>query len=212
MSQESRAALYQWPNAEQRVAERQLKREAVLQAAVKLFNRKGFHDTSLDEVASTLNVTKPTIYHYFPNKGEILFECVRRGLEAISEAVGHAQREGGNGLARLKSLMERYALVMTQEFGMCVTRTADHELSKESGAEFRRLKKQIDRTVRKVIEAGMNDGSIVPGDSRMVAFTITGALNWIARWYRPEGADSAEQVAANCVAVLIAGLSPKPGS
>ena len=54
-----------WPTAEERGRERQLKREAVLHTAVQSFNERGFHATSLDEVAESLNVTKPTIYHYF---------------------------------------------------------------------------------------------------------------------------------------------------
>ncbi len=83
MVRTSAAAASPWPTPEERAREREQKREAVLSTAVRLFNSKGFHATSLDDVALALNVTKPTIYHYFANKDEVLFECVRRGLELL---------------------------------------------------------------------------------------------------------------------------------
>jgi len=198
-----------WPSVEDRERERREKREAVLHAAVRSFNEKGFHATSLDDVANALNVTKPTIYHYFANKDEILFECVRRGLDSIRHAAEAVESEGGGGLERLRRLMRDYAIIMTRDFGMCVTRTADHELSGDSRAKFRALKREIDQTVRRVVEQGMADGSIAGGDPRLVTFTLTGALNWIAHWYDPRGALGAEDVADAAVATLVGGLAPR---
>jgi AcrR family transcriptional regulator len=198
-----------WPTAEERGRERQLKREAVLHTAVQSFNERGFHATSLDEVAESLNVTKPTIYHYFGSKDEILFECVRLGLESIREATAAVERHGGTGLDRLTALMRDYAMIMTQDFGMCVTRTADHELSPESREKFRQLKREIDETVRRVVEDGMREGSIEAGNPRLVTFMLTGALNWIARWFDPKGSMTAEDVANGCVETLVSGLAPR---
>lgn len=200
-----------WRKREERVRDREIKREAVLRTAVMLFNEKGFQATSLDDVAKALNVTKPTIYHYFSSKDEILFECVRRGVESIRDAGANVEKRGGSGLERLKAHMHNYALVMTSDFGMCVTRTADHELSKESRARFRALKRETDVTMRRVIEDGMRDGSIAPGNSRLMTFTLTGALNWIARWYNSKGGMTREEIAEGCMATLVHGLAPRKG-
>jgi len=181
----------------------------VLHAAVQSFNEKGFHATSLDDVAASLNVTKPTFYYYFANKDDILFECVRLGLESIAEAADAVEKKGGSGLERLRALMRDYALIMTRDFGMCVIRTSDHELAPESRKKFRALKRQIDEVVRGVVADGMADGSIAKGDPRMVTFTLTGALNWIARWYQEGRGVEAETVADACVETLINGLAPR---
>lgn len=198
-----------WPSAEVKERDRREKREAVLQAAVRAFNEKGFNATSLDDVATALNVTKPTIYHYFASKDEILFECVRRGLESIRDAAEAVEAHAGGGLERLRRLMLDYAIIMTKDFGMCVTRTVDHELSGDSRAKFRALKREIDQTVRRVVEQGMADGTIAKGDARLVTFTLTGALNWIARWYDEKGQLSPREVAEGCVAMLVAGLASR---
>ena len=80
-----------WKTQAQREQERALKREAVLRAAARAFSEQGFHRTSLDDVAERLNVTKPTIYHYVRSKDEILFECVRIGLERLDSASAQAE-------------------------------------------------------------------------------------------------------------------------
>lgn len=198
-----------WPQPEERARERELKRDAVLAAAVRLFNRTGFHATSLDDVAKVLGVTKPTIYHYFSNKDEILFECTRRGLAAISAAATKAAAAGGNGLERLQSLMTEYASVMTRDFGRCITLTSESDLSDASKAEFRRIKREVDQAVRAVVSEGMRDGSIAPGDVKIVTFTVTGALNWIARWFDENGPMTVEEVSRACVDTLVRGLAPR---
>lgn len=195
-----------WPDARAREEDRRAKREAVLLAALRAFNARGFRATSLDDVAAELNVTKPTIYHYYSNKDEILFECVARGLETIRRAAEDGVAEGGSGAERLRALLTGYGLMMTEDFGICVSRTNDSELSPESRARFRALKREIDQLTRRVVAEGMADGSLRPGDVRMVTFTLTGSLNWIARWYRPDGTMSAEAVAKGVVETLMRGV------
>lgn len=159
----TRVPVSPWRDSEEKERERVLKRNAVLQAAVRLFNGKGFHNTSLEEVALALSVTKPTIYHYFSSKDEILFECVRLGLEGIQEVATTVGAQGVNGLEQLRALMRDYALIMTQDFGICVSRTGDHELSAESQMRFRALKREIDSTLHSVVKRGMADHSIARG-------------------------------------------------
>ena len=69
-----------------------LKRDAVIRAAARAFNERGYHNTSLDDIAAALGVTKPTVYYYVANKEQLLFECFRAGLEPIREALHAAER------------------------------------------------------------------------------------------------------------------------
>jgi AcrR family transcriptional regulator len=188
---------------------RESKRDAVLRAAAKLFSERGFSAVSLDEVAADLNVTKPIIYRHFANKDQILFECVRLALGQILEAAADAKKSPGKARDRLMVLMKLYAVIMTEDFGMCVVRTGDHELSETSRKEFRKLKRKIDRVVRSLIQEGVEDRSIAPCDVKMTGFAITGALNWIAKWYTPNGARSAEDVAGSMTGLLQALLGQR---
>jgi len=88
------AAASPWAAAPDREQQREAKRQAVLQAAAELFNERGFHATSLDDIAARLNVSKPTLYYYVKNKDEILLQCVSKGLEMTLEGI-EASRAGG---------------------------------------------------------------------------------------------------------------------
>lgn len=186
------------------------KRDAVLRAAVALFNQRGFYATSLNDVARALEVSKPTIYHYFDNKEEILFECLDRGIRNIRDAGRAAEKLGGDGMTRLTAYLREYGRVVTSDFGSLVARTADRDLAPVTRARVRASKREIDATLRRVVEEGMRDGTIAQGDARIVTFTLSGALNYIAHWYDPDASMSAAQVAEQCVSTLILGLAPRP--
>lgn len=196
-------------SAQQRQAERAAKRDAVLRAAVQMFNERGFHQTSLDDVAARLGVSKPTIYHYLGNKDQVLLECVTIGLRQLLEAANQARLQPGHGAERLTAFLQRYAEINMDDFGRCVIRTGDEALAPESRKRFRELKRQIDGAMRALIAEGIADGSIGPTDPKLLAFTIAGALNWPARWHEPDGALSAQELAKLLVANLARGFLPR---
>ncbi|WP_022683844.1 TetR/AcrR family transcriptional regulator [Sphingobium bisphenolivorans] len=195
--------------AAQKEAERAAKREAVLRAAVRMFNDRGFHATSLDDVAATLGISKRTIYHYLANKDQVLLECVTIGLQQLLEAAEQARGEEGDGHHRLTRFLRRYAEVNMDDFGRCVIRTGEEALSPASLPRYRQLKREIDNALRSLIRDAIADGSIAPVDVKMAAFALAGALNWPGRWYDPEGPLSAEDVAAQLVDILTKGLHPR---
>jgi len=196
-------------SASEREAERMRKREALLLAAVRMFNERGFHATSLDDVAASLGVTKPVIYHYLGNKDQVLFECVRIGLANLGEAANAARERHGNGLERLKFFLRSYSIANMSDFSRCVIRTGDEALSSESREQFLALKSEIDKALRAMIAEAAADGSAQIDDVWLTSFTFAGALNWPARWYRDGGGRSAEQIAEQMVDLLINGIAPK---
>lgn len=201
-----------WGTARDRTREREIKREAVLRTAAQLFNEKGFHAVSLDEVAERLNVTKPTLYYYVKSKDEILAECVRSGLELMQEAIARSDQAGGTAIDKLVAAMRTYAEIVTMDFGKCLIRVGEDPLPPESRRAVRRLKAEIDSEFRHLIEQGIAEGSLRDVDPKLAAFTLAGALSWIGRWYRADGPLTPDQIAEQCIGVLMGGLAlPPPG-
>lgn len=209
MSQDAASLRSPFLSAAQKDREREAKRNALLLAAARMFNARGFHATSLDEVAASLGVTKPTIYHYLGNKEQVLIACMKIGLEQLQDAAALAQQEPGSAIDRLRSFLRRYAGVNMADFGRCVIRTGDELLSAEGLKELRAMKRSIDTVLRALIEQGIAEGSIAPHDPKMLAFTIAGALNWPARWYDPEGPLSADDITEQLVGILEAGFAKR---
>lgn len=199
-----------WKTAEERAREREqlreLKREAVLLAAAQEFNARGYHNTRLEEIAKRLNVTKPTIYYYVTNKDEILTEVFRTGCGALADAADEVDRSDLTGLDKLAAFMSRYAELMTTDFVKNVALLEDTSLGPEMRAEVREIKSAIDGRFRNFVEEAVREGEIAECDSKLVAFTIAGALNGIARWYQPDGPRSAQEIAEITVDMIVDGL------
>lgn len=195
-----------WAPIEDRRRARDEKKYAVLRMAAQLFLDVGYHRATLNDVAARLNITKPALYNYFRSKEEILDECYRLGQQMAEEAIAAIDAEGGDGLTRLRKLIRAYALLMTIDFGMCLVRLDDRELSDEAHRRVRAEKRQDDLAFRKYVEAGVADGSIVDCDPKLAAFAIAGSLNWIGHWYREGGAYSADEIANHFADLLTSGL------
>lgn len=198
-----------WAPFEDRRRARDEKKHAVLRVAAQLFLDVGYHRATLNDVAERLNITKPALYNYFRSKDEILEECYRLGQQLVDEAIATIDAAGGDGLAKLRKLIRAYALLMTVDFGMCLVRLDDRELSEEAFARVRAAKRRDDLAFRKYIAAGVSDGSIAPCNPKLAAFAIAGSLNWIGHWYRQRGEYSAEQIADEFAAMLTDGLAAK---
>jgi AcrR family transcriptional regulator len=213
MPKGSPASTSQWKAFASRRRDPATKREAVLQTAAQLFLEKSFGRTSLNDVADRLNITKPALYHYFRNKEEILLECYRLGTGMIEEILNEIAAQCGTGLEKVHAFIYSYANVMTINFGRCVMRLDEGDLSSDALAEVRTYKRKIDRRLRVFIQEGIADGSIAPCDAKIAAFAIAGAVNWICQWYEPEGSLSAEQIASQFAQTLTLGLARirKPG-
>jgi AcrR family transcriptional regulator len=198
-----------FPTTEQRQRDRAAKRQALLLAAVRMFNSRGFHATSLEHVAASVGVTKPTIYHYLGNKEQVLIECMTIGLDQLRDAAAQARALPGSAMERLRTFLKRYAEVNMAEFGQCVIRTGDELLSEEGLEKLRSLKRLIDEAMREFICRGIAEGSIAPHDPKLLAFTLAGALNWPGRWYGADGPLRPAEIAEQMVAILETGLAQR---
>ena len=186
--------------------EHALKRDAVILAAAHAFRARGYHNTSLDDLAASLRVTKPTLYLYVPNKEAILFECFRAGLAQIQASLAAAERGSGPARERLFTFIRGYAAAIVGDFGWCMLRAEDQHLGAAMSRRIKLLKAGIDKRMRALIEAGVADGSIRPCDTRMTAFALAGALNWMGHWYRDDATLKPHDIAERFIDFFNRGL------
>lgn len=198
-----------WRASRDRLRDRAVKREAVIRTAASAFNRKGYHNTSLDDIATALEVTKPTVYYYVTSKEQLLFECFVAGVERIRaafRAVRHLPVPAGE---RLGAVLRHYGEAVASEFGWCMVRAEDQDLPPSMSRHIKQLKSEIDHGIRRLIREGVQDGSIAPCDPKMTAFALAGALNWIAHWYREDRSLTGAEIAEAFVAIFERGLRPR---
>jgi AcrR family transcriptional regulator len=198
-----------WASSRERQRGHAVKRDAVVRAAAREFNRKGYHNTSLDDIAARLEVTKPTVYYYVTSKEQLLFQCFLAGIEEIRAAFRDTRGQQLPARERLWAVLRHYGEAMASEFGWCMARTEDQDLSPAMSRHIKALKSEIDHGIRRLIREGVQDGSIHPCDPKMTAFALAGALNWIAYWYREDQSLTGAQIASAFLAIFESGLRPR---
>lgn len=184
-----------------------MKRAAVIREAGRAFSKKGYHNTSLDEVAKILKVTKAALYNYVRDKQEILFECHKLALDLGDEAVNYAQAHGKTGLEKLRLFMMRYIELITSELGSCAILIDVDALRPEDRQRIVARRDGFERRFARMIKEGIADGSVAPIDTKLAIFTFMGTINWIPRWYSPEGPLSGAEIARKLTSLLLEGMA-----
>jgi len=188
----------------------QLKREALLRQAIAAFNQKGFHATSLGDIATSLGVTKAALYHYFPNKHALLYEAFAEALRVGFEAIEQAERQGGNGLEKLQLALKEYLEVTLSEMSRCVIITEEHALEPDDRAEIVRQRDRFEAKLRAFVREGIEDGSVIPCDPKLAIFSIFGAVNWVPKWYSDSGEWNNKQLAKGMSELLCRSIARHP--
>jgi AcrR family transcriptional regulator len=185
------------------------KRMALLRAAGRAFSRKGFHDTSLDEVAENLKVSKAALYYYFKSKHELLFECHKVSFEVGENAFRRAEAEGKNKLEVLRLFLRRYIEALTGTLGSCAVLLEVNALSPRDRSEILARRDAFGRKLRKLIADGVREGTFSPVDPKMTELFLMGSINWLTRWYSPEGPLSGAEIAEHFISLLFRGVMPR---
>lgn len=178
-------------------------------AAARAFRERGYHNTSLDDVARDLNVTKPTVYHYVENKEQLLFECFRAGLSQIMETFEEVKNSSASARDRLSFVMTHYAQAVTSDFGWCMVQAENQDLSTAMSRKVRALKSEIDQVIRRLVSEGIQDGSIRKCDAKITGFALAGAMNWIAYWYDADDTLTPAEIAGRFNELFLKGLEPR---
>jgi AcrR family transcriptional regulator len=187
-------------------AKRRKRREEILHAALRAFRTKGYHATTLDDIADHLGVRKTALYHYFPDKQTILYECHRESLAEIERIMSEAQ-DLDTATDRLAHVIREHVRVMTDTLEGSPLAFEVPALSGNRQSEVIAARDHYEHELRRIIDDGIKSKEFRKVDSKLAAFAILGAINWIARWYQPEGPLHGSELGAEFADYLVGGLT-----
>jgi len=189
-----------------------IKRREVLREAAASFNFKGYHATSLTEIATSLGVTKAALYHYFPNKNSLLAACFEHSMEVALASLERGRKEGKNGRDRLVLTISGYVSQLIDELNCGVGLMEEQALDPGDRAKLVRQRDKFERALRALVKEGIDDGSVVPCDPKLAIFVILGAMNWVPKWFKANGAWKPEQLTLALGQIFERALSSAPAA
>jgi TetR/AcrR family transcriptional regulator len=184
--------------------------EHILAESAQLFNRRGYHGTSLTDIARACGVSKAALYYHVKSKEDIVFRCYQRVLDLGMEGLDHAHSRAASPDEELTMALRYYIKGLTDQWSGAVALLGERALSPRQHARILRRRDEYERRLRDIIGKGITAGVFMPYDPKLVGFAILGAVNWILKWYDPAGGRSAKEIAEMLSSYLVRGLQIHP--
>jgi AcrR family transcriptional regulator len=183
------------------------RRVEILKSAASAFRTRGYHATSVDDIAQALRMTKGSLYYYFKNKEEILYVCHDHTLDLLLRVLRDIQGTGQAPADKLRAVVVAFVELMTEELHGTAAVTLDlKELSPPLRRKIIAKRDRFDRAVRRIIREGIDQGVFRPIDAKFATFAIMGGINWIPHWFDPAGKADAGAIGAAFAEFFVAGL------
>jgi TetR/AcrR family transcriptional regulator, cholesterol catabolism regulator len=183
------------------------KRAMIIRRAAELFERDGYHGTNMSQIALAAGIRKPTLYHYFAGKEEILYGIHREAMLRLFEA--HARRpENLSAKEALRGIVSDVLdLMNTVKGSFRVVSEHFRDLSPENRETIGNERERYRQLIEDVLQRGIENGEFRPLDPRLVTLALAGMCNWAYQWYRPGGELHTEQIADVFSDLILDGLA-----
>ena len=181
-------------------------RVEILKAAAAAFRKLGYHGATVEEIAAALHMKKGNLYYYFRNKEEILFACHQYSLDRLLAILDEIERSAVSPEQKLRRLIRAFVHTILDELHGTALFL---DLEALSPAHLRTViarRDRFDKGMREVMREGIRSGTFVYADAKLLSFAILGAVNWIPRWYNPDGPSTSDEIADQFADYLIGGL------
>jgi AcrR family transcriptional regulator len=189
------------------------RRADIVASSAKLFDARGYADTSMEDIALAVGIAKPTIYHYFSSKSEILVEIHETFINLLIERQEDKIRSGAQPAELLRSAIgDILDLMDTHRAYVRVFFEHHRELPLDDRRESRRKRDHYEWLVTSAISDGARLGVFEVDDPRLAALAVFGVCNWAYQWWRT-GRDgrSADELADFFFGILMNGIAARPG-
>jgi AcrR family transcriptional regulator len=181
--------------------------ETVTDAAVRVFNRRGYEAASMEDVARETGITKSSLYYHVSGKEELLARALERGFKWLLGVLEESGAKSGTPLERLRHIVYRSVIItleFVQEVELLQRVKGNTPTEREAMARRRRFDREVATLVRQAAAAGQIDSGI---DAGLLTRLIFGMGNSITQWYRHEGNLRAEQIAEAVSRLVFEGIA-----
>jgi TetR/AcrR family transcriptional regulator, cholesterol catabolism regulator len=181
------------------------RRTELMRAAARLFAEKGYHGTSVGDLAQALGVQKGSLYAHIESKADLLWEVASEGAAAFHDALDTVPDEGPI-LDRIRAALRAHLRVVSEQLDVATVfvrewRYLEGERRDQFLAERRRYEERFRALFREGRETGELRTDLDDGTAALLALS---AVNWAYTWLRP-GADT-DALADRFTALLVDGM------
>jgi TetR/AcrR family transcriptional regulator, cholesterol catabolism regulator len=190
--------------------------QTLVDAAARVFERRGFADSTLADVAAEAGISKPTIYQYVPSKQRLLEIIVEQVIYPLHDGIERIVSSSEPAAEKIEAYLALHVSSATRYKVYYQVLMADqHQLSPQGLRSYRSWARRVDHAAAQLLEHGIAEG-VVRSDVDLVATAnlLNSMLTSIARWYQPGGRlgpdDVLEQVRRFVAGLVDIPARPRP--
>ncbi len=183
------------------------KKQAIHEAAARLFRDKGYTATSMRDLAEAVQLKASSLYNHIGSKEEILKEICFANAALFLEKMEWVENADLSAIEKIKALIHFHIEIATQDI-TSITAFNDEwrHLSQPHLENFLQLRRKYESKFKAIIEKGIENGEIKNLPVTIMLHTIFSSIRWIYDWYKPEGQIRKEELQESLSELLIEGL------
>jgi AcrR family transcriptional regulator len=187
------------------------RQDAILARAAELFAARGYRATSLAELADAAGIAKPTIFHHFRAKQEILYELYARTMDIALTRMRAAIVPDEDPARTLHRMVSEHALLILENRDLFkILFDEESELSPDQLAAIQELQRQYIKLIAAQLERLRAEGRLRIEAPQIAVQGVIGMASWVYRWYEPERSRTREEIADILADLALGGLVGPP--
>jgi AcrR family transcriptional regulator len=180
-------------------------------AAARVIHERGFHATTMDDIANAAGVTKPGLYYYVRSKERLLYDIMNYTLDGYERSVQEPASAIADPEERLRALITLHIKSIAHSHGALTIVTEEPAgLTAAHRRAINERKRGFLNFVRKTLQELKDQGRLRDINITATAFAVQAMVMWTAYWFDPEGPLSAEELGKEYAEIFLNGaLRPK---
>jgi AcrR family transcriptional regulator len=183
-------------------------REKIFQSALSLIHRKGYHASSMRDIAKEVGLEVSSLYNHLSSKESLLIDTCFSMAEKFITAMDEVNDIYFNAQERLQVAIKNHVEILTDNLNASFVFLHEWKnLSDDRKQDFIRLRHQYEDGFKQIIAHGIDEGSFKQTDVKFATLTILSSLNWIIEWYNPKGQMNPKEIAQKLSDFILSGLN-----
>ena len=189
------------------------KRDAIVAAAAKVFREKGYYQSTTQDIAAEVGMLKGSLYYYISKKEDLLHAVVEKPVQEMVNNLREIARSPAPTPDKIRRLIADHLRTFDEHYPhiFVYLQEISHTTGADQNRPFSHIGVEYRRLIEQIICEGVARGELRADlDPTVTSLAIVGMCNWMHRWYRPSGKQTASAIAETFASIILDGLQTAP--
>jgi TetR/AcrR family transcriptional regulator, cholesterol catabolism regulator len=181
----------------------------IIAAAAKVFRTKGYHAATVRDIAEEVGILKGSLYHHFESKEALLYLVIKEPIAQMYRTIVEIAETDASATEKLRRALVAHLEAFDRHYPHFSVYLRERESVKRRFREMIGFSpKEYERCWQRILQEGVDQGEFRPDlDIQVASYGLLGMLNWLYKWYDPNGRLSVHEVAEQFTGIVLGGLA-----